>query len=164
MVWNIKYGTLQSWQTLDKIMEKQSAVVSRVQSHGACCACCIPGFICVGFRHCVAVCQFLIDTCSLASALGQLDSTAKWVLNIDILKKCVPPFSPQTHTHPAPQKYHFNVIGYFVLEIIIHFWDSPPPPTLKFPMTIHGVAMDSIWNYTIWFDVNMQQRSGSVSF
>jgi len=76
MVWNIKYGTLQSWQTLDKITARQSAVPRSVQTHGACCACCIPGFICVGFHHCVAVCQFLIDTCSLASALGQLDSTA----------------------------------------------------------------------------------------
>ncbi|KAL9956851.1 hypothetical protein ACROYT_G038396 [Oculina patagonica] len=79
MVWNIKYGTLQSWQTLDKITEKQGTVVSHVRKNGACCACCIPGFICLGFRHCVAVCQFSIDTCSLASALGQLDSTAKFL-------------------------------------------------------------------------------------
>ena len=82
MVWNIKYGTLQSWQTLDKITARQSAVLRSVQTHGACCACCIPGFICVGFHHCVAVCQFLIDTCSLASALGQLDSTAMYVLTV----------------------------------------------------------------------------------
>ena len=77
MVWNIKYGTLQSWQTLDKITEKQGALLSHVQSNGACCACCIPGFICVGFYHCVAVCQLSIDACSLAAALGQLDSTSK---------------------------------------------------------------------------------------
>lgn len=77
MVWNIKYGTLQSWQTLDKITEKQNTMLGHMQSNGACCACCIPGFICVGFHHCVAVCQLTIDTCSLASALGQLDSTAK---------------------------------------------------------------------------------------
>ncbi|KAJ7382592.1 Nucleolar protein 11 [Desmophyllum pertusum] len=79
MVWNIKYGTLQSWQTLDKITEKQSSILSHVRSNGACCVCCIPGFICVGFRRCVAACQFSIDTCSLASALGQLDSTAKFL-------------------------------------------------------------------------------------
>lgn len=77
MVWNIKYGTLQSWQTLDKITEKQNTMLGHVQSNGACCACCIPGFICIGFHHCVAVCQLTIDTCSLAAALGQLDSTAK---------------------------------------------------------------------------------------
>ena len=77
MVWNIKYGTLQSWQTLDKITAKQSSVARPVWSNGACCACCMPGFLCVGFQHCVAVCQFSIDTCSLASALGKLDSTAK---------------------------------------------------------------------------------------
>lgn len=77
MVWNIKYGTLQSWQTLDKIIEKQSTLLGHVWSNGACYACCIPGFICVGFHHCVAVCQLSIGTCSLAAALGQLDSTAK---------------------------------------------------------------------------------------
>ena len=77
MIWNIKYGTLQSWQTLDKIIEKQSSLLSYSRSRGAGCVCCIPGFICIGFHHLVAVCQFSIDRSSLASALGQLDSTAK---------------------------------------------------------------------------------------
>lgn len=77
MVWNIRYGTLQSWQTLDKITEKQSTLLGHMRSNGASCACCIPGFICGGFHHCVAVCQLSIDTCSLASALGQLDATEK---------------------------------------------------------------------------------------
>jgi len=81
MVWNIKYGTLQSWQTLDKIIEKQSTLLGHVRSNGACYACCIPGFICVGFHHCVAVCQLSIGTCSLAAALGQLDSTAKFLID-----------------------------------------------------------------------------------
>ena len=77
MVWNVKYGTLQSWQTLDKITTKQHSIPRPVGSDGACCVHYIPGFICAGFHHCVAVCQFSLDACSLASALGQLDSTAK---------------------------------------------------------------------------------------
>lgn len=81
MIWNIKYGTLQSWQTLDKIIEKQSSLLSYSRSRGAGCVCCIPGFICIGFHHLVAVCQFSIDRSSLASALGQLDSTAKFLRN-----------------------------------------------------------------------------------
>ncbi|CAH3036974.1 unnamed protein product [Porites lobata] len=79
MVWNVKYGTLQSWQTLDKITTKQHSIPRPVGSDGACCVHYIPGFICTGFHHCVAVCQFSLDACSLASALGQLDSTAKFL-------------------------------------------------------------------------------------
>ncbi|PFX22605.1 Nucleolar protein 11 [Stylophora pistillata] len=79
MIWNIKYGTLQSWQTLDKIVEKQSSLLSYSRSRGACSVCCIPGFICIGFHHLVAVCQVSIEASSLASALGQLDSTAKFL-------------------------------------------------------------------------------------
>ena len=77
MVWNVKYGTLQSWQTLDKITTKQHSIPRPVRSDGACCVQYIPGFISAGFHHSVAVCQFSMDACSLASALGQLDSTAK---------------------------------------------------------------------------------------
>ena len=80
MVWNIKYGTLQSWETLDKLTAKQSSLPRSVQMNGACCACFIPGFICVGFCHSVAVCQFSVETSSLASSLGQSDSTAKYVV------------------------------------------------------------------------------------
>lgn len=78
MVWNIKYGTLQSLQILDKIPAIQpGSLQTPALPNGASCASCIPGFICVGFFHSVVVCQFTVDPCSLASALGQLDSTAK---------------------------------------------------------------------------------------
>ena len=77
MLWNIKYGTLQSLQILDKIPAVQPSLLQSVLPNGASCASSIPGFICVGFFHSVVVCQFTVDPCSLASALGQLDSTAK---------------------------------------------------------------------------------------
>ncbi|XP_068762651.1 nucleolar protein 11-like [Montipora capricornis] len=79
MVWDIKYGTLQSWQTLDKMLAKQNTLQSLGQPEGAFCACYIPGFICVGFCHTVAVCQFCTFPCSLASVLGQLDCTANFL-------------------------------------------------------------------------------------
>ncbi|XP_074605862.1 nucleolar protein 11-like [Acropora palmata] len=80
MLWNIKYGTLQSLQILDKIPAIQPSLSqTSVLPNGASCASCIPGFICVGFFHSAVVCQFTVDPCSLASALGQLDSTSKFV-------------------------------------------------------------------------------------
>lgn len=85
MVWNIKYGTLQSWQTLDKLTARQNSVQRLSQTTGAYSVCSIPGFICVGFCHSVAVCHLSLDACSLASALGQLDSTAKYVFTEVIL-------------------------------------------------------------------------------